>query len=100
MVYLLSPAKINLGLHIGDFNPTLAYHKIDSIFVPISWGDTIAIQENSHTPQSLNNFSSIGIKSEISFENKIYFSKSREDFNKVSSTTKNIQKILYTKLFF
>ncbi len=40
---LLSPAKINLGLKVHHKRPADGYHYISSIFIPVSWGDTIRI---------------------------------------------------------
>lgn len=42
---LHSPAKINLGLNIHHRRPADGYHFISSIFIPISFGDTLIIEE-------------------------------------------------------
>lgn len=50
--YIFSPAKINLGLKILYKRTTDNYHQIESIFIPISFGDDLIIQTipYSHSP--------------------------------------------------
>ena len=42
-IELHSPAKINLGLDVHHRRPGDGYHLISSIFIPISFGDTLHI---------------------------------------------------------
>ena len=44
---MISPAKINLGLKILFRRPD-GYHELQSIFLPINWGDEISFQESEN----------------------------------------------------
>ncbi len=44
---VFSPAKINIGLKVFQRRPSDGYHYIQSIFVPISFGDVLEIQKAS-----------------------------------------------------
>ena len=53
---MFSPAKINLGLEVHHKRLEDGYHYISSIFIPISFGDTLVFEKSSHNRLvSINN---------------------------------------------
>lgn len=53
MVRIFCPAKINLGLKVSPLRTDL-YHEIQSIFLPVSLGDTIKVTESQQFKLSSN----------------------------------------------
>ncbi len=75
MITLHSPAKINLGLKITGRRASDGYHLLESVFVPISFGDDIIVEETDAAP------SNPGFR--ITTENLLN-GPNRDDFEKVS----------------
>ncbi len=71
---VLSPVKINLGLEIFHRRPPDGYHCLASIFIPISFGDEIEIQdapadrftsENLLPPDRQNDFEAVSERGDL-----------------------------------
>ena len=81
---VFSPAKINIGLQIGHRRSQDGYHHINSIFVPISFGDDLEI-----TPCSQDCLSS---------ENKLSDQFGRQDFDKITKKSNLSLNLLWRAL--
>ena len=103
MTSLLSFAKINVGLSVGSYRADEGLSEIDSLFVPIDWGDTIQISPFRDAPilrsvKHPSNVDHIDTKISLQFHNHIAMPLPYQDFSKVIGLPEKLRKNLVYKV--